>query len=336
MQNQGKTWVQRPSDKSPNWRATAAPSGSNSSSTDEGDSEPSSVSSGSRTPPLPSPPFTPYTTKGVGSRRESPLALQQPNRTQSALPKPRSYDVKPGIILFFPKEVKTGSSAESSLLRNQLWVNQRATGHYVVVWDVYSLGHEQVIRCLPMTSFAETSVEGKYHSPGAWRFWLEYVPIMQHGVPMASEANMPSLALVDDRAMSHQTYVHLDHYFDVEARFLTRKPQNPVYLENDALSVLVFKFHQFVSGETRRHGATQRHKPGKNVVRSPKDYGEAPAELARPELKSEVLREKVRDGCALEAARHNEAGTREWTGKEWFGPRQQADIDLCKKRVPKV
>lgn len=221
--------------------------------------------------------------------------------------------------MFLPRQVKTGPSSESSLLRQQPWVNQTATNHFVAVWDTYMRGDEEIARCLPMTSFKETRVEEKYHTPNAWKYWLEYVPILKGGISAASEANMPSLALVDRQEMMRSTYVHLDHFFDIEVRFLNRS--HPVYLENDALSVLVYKFHQFIS----------KRRPGRPYGRisSPLDrYGDdAPVErLARPKL-SPTAMEKVRDGRELEAARYRAAGTHEWTGIESLGPRQQAEQD---------
>jgi len=165
-----------------------------------------------------------------------------------------------------------------------------------------------------MTSFGSRTVEEKYNSPNAWRHWLEYVPIMQQHGATVSDANMPLLALANGEAMTQRTYVHLDHFFDIEARYLDMHGRNArfgrsVHLEDAALSVLVFKFYQFITGEVERPHAR---------LRSPLDY-RGPEQLARPVLGSAAL-EKVREGRALETARRTQTGAYEWTGWEEFGP----------------
>jgi hypothetical protein len=293
---------------------------------DERRSESSRAASRYQTSRSASPPDSPVRTGTLDSRRDSLIDVKLLGRRAPAAPSvSQPHEVVPGVIMFVPKGLKVRDCSPSMLLQDQPWVNEHATGHPVVVWDTYKRGDELIARCLPMTSFGGRRVEEKYDSAGAWKHWLEYVPIMQDGVAVASDANMPSLALADGETMRLQTYVHLDHFFDIEVEFLHPHCRNArsgrsVHLEDAALSVLVFKFHQFISGETRRPRAW---------IRSPLDsYGRyAPVEkLARPELGQEA-RVKADIGRELEAARHEAAGTREWTGKEPLGPHQQAEQD---------
>jgi hypothetical protein len=117
-----------------------------------------------------------------------------------------------------------------------------------MVWDTYSRNGEDYARCLPMTSLNGKSAEGKY--PEAWRHHLRYVPISQGGKITESRTNMPTLTLAGNGTMDQQTYVHLDHFFDIEVRYLRFRGRDAsLQLDDDALSVLMFKFRQFVRGE---------------------------------------------------------------------------------------
>lgn len=246
-------WSPR-SEETPNnwqWQPSSPPSRRNGTRSGE---RPSEYATGSWRPasqsvPFPSPPASGGTiTPSESPRNSQPtrLALQQPSPRRSASPAP-SYYVKPGIIMNFPAHFKTGENSDSSLLRGQPWVNKDAPGHPVLVWDTYRRGGEQgelIARCLPMTSFGGLSIEEKYPYKSVWKVHLRYVPIMQKGVAAKSATNMPSLALADDESMSHQTYAHLDHFFEIEARHLamcgrTSKSNCSVYLTDAALDVLV-------------------------------------------------------------------------------------------------
>jgi hypothetical protein len=212
--------------------------------------------------------------------------------------------------MHLPKGFKIGRYSESRLLRTQRWVNKEATNHFILVWDTYEAEGEVIARCMPMTSFKGTSVDEKYNRGGdAWRHQVKYLPIAQYGWATVSDTEMPSLALHNDKGLDRQTYVHLDHFFEIEVKFL--QCSNPLYLVSTALSVLVYKFSQFLSGETLRANAGSPRIPP-----SPLDYGK------RPELSPEVLA-RVEEGCDLEAKRNAHWGTHQWTGKEEFGPRRK-------------
>ena len=165
-----------------------------------------------------------------------------------------------------------------------------------------------------MTSFQGRRIEEKYNiGPDSWRHQVRYVPIAQYGVFTVSDTEMPSLRLYQGKGMAQQTYVHLDHFFEIEAKFL--QCTKPLYLLNAALRVLLYKFQQFLSGETERAVS-------ENAPTSPLDYGRTPV------LKPEQL-EMANAGRILEDARHEAAGTCEWTGRELQGPAMKTVPKPC-------
>lgn len=291
------------------WRPFYSPSRRNGTMSWERPSE-YSWGNARRSATYPSPPASGGIITPFESPRDSQatgLAVQQPSPRRSPSPAP-SYDVRPGIILTFSEK----KAPESSILRDQPWVNERATNHPVLVWDTYLKGKELIARCLPMTSFNDTPLETKYHA-GAWRHHLRYMAVRQGVDATPSAHNMPSLSLANG-VMSQQTYVHLDHFFDIEARLLAKRVAEPekdsskcsVYLTNDALNVVVFKLGQFIRGEIWRGGS----------INSPLDYNWTPAPGLKPLELGEEAAERARVGGELEAARHMKAGTQEWFGFE--------------------
>jgi hypothetical protein len=228
-----------------------------------------------------------------------------------------SFEVIPGIIMHLPGDMKTGKGSPSQLFRNQEWVNKAATQHPVLVWDTYiNEKGEQIARCLQMTSFGNKSIEEKYNMGwNAWRFHCQYVPIQQGQMASQSVTNMPSLELEGGNSMSKGTYVHLDHYFDIEARFLEAFPKGstPPQLTRAALCVVIFKLEQFFQEKIYR----ARYDPKKRgSVKSPMDLHVGKIELGREAL------EKAREGMALESAR----GAYVYTGLENRGPREFVQV----------
>ena len=110
-----------------------------------------------------------------------------------------------------------------------------------MVWDVYQREDGvKVARCLQMTSFGKRGVEGKYDKPHVWAFHCQYLPVGHGGTK--SRTNQPILELQDGEKMETQSYVHLDHFFEIEARYLVawgrgRYPV-PMGLTSGALDVL--------------------------------------------------------------------------------------------------
>ena len=301
----------RPYERSNNWRASVSSSGSNSaSSAEERRRGRHPVSYGNKRSLSPSPPVSPSRARNSESRRDSRLDFSPPGRSVPATPQPR--EAVAGIIMNFPQCFETGERSWSKKLREQPWVNSHAPGHPVVVWDTYNEHGVQYARCLPMTSFNTETIEEKY--PDAWRHHLRYVPISQGGKVANSRTNMPTLALAENGTMDKQTYVHLDHFFDIEVKHLeprSRKddPSKPLQLDDAALNVLMFKFGQFIQGDVWR--------PAPNAhITSPLDFESLPdPKLGRPVLEGK-LKERALAGGKLEAARHEKAGTQEWTGFE--------------------
>lgn len=307
-QEQARSWTRKSHERrDDNYRPTY-PSARNGGSFDERRRDRSPVSRGYKRSLSPSPPASPSGTRNAESRRDSRFDLQPFSKSVTAAPQPRK--VVPGVIMNFPAGVKS----RSKILRDQPWVNDRATGHPVMVWDTYRWEGEDYARCLPMTSLNGESPEKKY--PHAWRHHLRYVPISQGGEITKSRTNMPMLTLAENGRMDQQTYVHLDHFFDIEVKYLRPRGRDanslvPLQLDNAALNVLVFKLQQFIQGEVWR--------PGPGGVKSPLYYKDLPyPELGRPRLEDEV-KERARIGRELETARYEKDGTREWTGHERGG-----------------
>lgn len=216
----------------------------------------------------------------------------------------------------FPAHFETGKSSRSMKLREQPWVNDHAPGHPVLVWDTYLEDGVHYARCLPMTSFNKETVEEKY--PEAWRHHVRYVPISQGGETTNSRTKMPTLTLTENGRMEKQTYVHLDHFFDIEVEHLQPRYREagssvPLQLDNDSLNVLVFKLGQFIRGEIW-------HPAPKGSITSPLDWHQTKGPLRDPQLGTPQFRPELKNrallGGQLEAARHKKAGTREWTGYE--------------------
>lgn len=249
------------------------------------------------------------------SRGQTPASPFPPRK--SARHAENVEDITPGVILQLPRGFRTGESSPSALLQRQLWVNSRAANHPVLVWDVFPNERtgEKIARCLQMTSFGGKSVEEKYNYHAgrrSWRMHLQYIAIQQGGVPTPSVADMPSVALEGNQSMEKRTYIHLDHYFDIEARFLsTSSSQAPLRLTSDSLCVVTHKFDQFVRGYIWRRMPTGNW----NDVVSPLDR------LGVPKLViGHAANERAEAGFAIESERRCIEDFGPWSGKELFGP----------------
>ena len=128
------------------------------------------------------------------------------------------------------------------LLQQQPHVNDQVGRHPTMVWDVYVREDgEKIARCLQMTSFGKRGVEGKYDKPHVWATHCQYLPVGHSGTK--SRTNQSILELQDGEKMETQSYVHLDHFFEIEACYLVawgrgRYPV-PMGLTSGALDVLV-------------------------------------------------------------------------------------------------
>jgi hypothetical protein len=235
---------------------------------------------------------------------------QEPRHRTTQLPSrpAQSNGFCAGDIVWLPR-MATGDHSPSKFLRRQPWVNERAPNHFVLVWDVYVENGEPIVRCLQMTSFSQTMVEGKYPdvNGNAWRFRLQYVPVQQGLTPTASSVNMPSLELEGGMSMPKQTYAHLDHYFDIEAKFL--RPRGGLRLTQRTLCVLTYKLEEWIDERIWR----KMPRKGSDDLWSPLDYG------FRPRFRGEVLSRADR-GYEEEVERLDSKTLHRWTGKESFHP----------------
>lgn len=175
-----------------------------------------------------------------------------------------------------------------------------------MVWDVYQQQGVAVARCLQMTSFGGKGVEAKFY-PHAWRMDCGYLPVQQGGT--TSRTNQPILALQDGDKMKSQTFVNLDHFFEIEARFLVSWGANcpsPIGLTADSLDVLRAKLIQFARGGTFRH---RNERLGTPV---------SPLDSMGPPQFSDEVQQAAAHGRALEDARRKSLakGERIYTGLE--------------------
>lgn len=322
MQRQDRSWERkpyesgnRPFERSNNWRTPASRSGSSGArSGEERRQGRFSVSYSNKRSLSPSSPVSLSRARKSESRRDSRLDISPPSRSVPATPQP--HEVVAGIIMNFPRHFKIGERSWSEKLRDQPWVNDSAPGHPVMVWDTYTKEGVQYARCLPMTSLTGKTPEQKY--PYAWQHHVRYVPISHGGKVANSRTNMPTLALRRNGTMEQQTYVHLDHFFEIEVEHLLPRgrkddPSKPLQLDDDSLNVLVFKLGQFIRGKTWRPAPNWK-------ITSPLDWHQTKEPLRYPELGTPSfdveLQRQALDGGKLEAARHKKAGTHEWTGFE--------------------
>lgn len=182
-----------------------------------------------------------------------------------------------------------------------------------MVWDVYQREDGvKVARCLQMTSFGKRGVEGKYDKPHVWAFHCQYLPVGHGGTK--SRTNQPILELQDGEKMETQSYVHLDHFFEIEACYLVawgrgRYPV-PMGLTSGALDVLRAKLVQFANEGIFR----KRNNSG--PLRSPLDIPGL-----KPQFSQEVQAAAAR-GRATEEIRSQALAVRHeriWTGLEKKG-----------------
>jgi hypothetical protein len=179
-----------------------------------------------------------------------------------------------------------------------------------MVWDVYQREDgEKIARCLQMTSFGKRGVEGKYDRANVWKYHCQYLPVAHSGTK--SRTNQPILELQDGKKMVTQSYVHLDHFFEIEARYLkawTCRGVPNAGLTSGALDVLRAKLMQFAKGEIFR-------KCNYGALRSPLD-------IPGPPTFSTEVREAAARGRATEETRRIALAAKDeriWTGLELEG-----------------
>jgi hypothetical protein len=203
--------------------------------------------------------------------------------------------------------IRAARNDSSLLIKQQSHVNDQVEDHPCMVWDVYQRGDgEKIARCLQMTSFGKRGVEGKYERATVWRYHCQYLPVGHSGTK--SRTNQPILELQDGKKIGTQSYVHLDHFFEIEARYLeawTRRGASGIGLTSGALDVLRAKLMQFAKGEIWR-------KCNYGALRSPLD-------ISGPPTFSSEVREAAERGRAIEETRRVALLVKKeqiWTGME--------------------
>jgi hypothetical protein len=209
-------------------------------------------------------------------------------------------------------QVQAARNASSLLIKQQPHVNDQVEFHPCMVWDVYQReDSEKIARCLQMTSFGKRGVEGKYERANVWKYHCQYLPVEHSGTK--SRTNQPILGLQYGEKMGTQSYVHLDHFFEIEARYLTawgrlRNGAPRFGLTSGALDVLRAKLMQFAKGDIYR-------KCNQDALRSPLD-------ISGPPTFSTEVQEAAARGRAIEETRRLALATQGkqiWTGLE-LGP----------------
>lgn len=220
-------------------------------------------------------------------------------------------------------EIKT-RQFDRSIVRHQAHINNervQAGDHPTVVYATYEKNSEVIARCLQVTSFTrpgskgtvedKMTVEEKYPGPRVWYMHLQYVPIMHKGEKGQTRPlhNMPVLETVDDEPMKCQSYVHLDHYFEIEAKHLRVWKDGPVKLKEEAMDVLMYKLQAFEEDCTRRN-------TGPGAPRSPLEYY---PKVPKPNIDAHKdLREMAARGLILEKSRLKFLDVKtEYTGWEY-------------------
>jgi len=152
---------------------------------------------------------------------------------------------------------------ETSIVHQQEHLNPGFAGHYTLIAE--TLDNGRIARCLQCTSFTKPVTYGhgsvgkrqltamqKYPTGNINNILrCQLLPVFSNPKSETHD-NMPLLKLQDDPVMAAQTYVKLDHYFEIETSLLIRWSQNHYALTEDSLCRLVHHFHNFVSGYTNR------------------------------------------------------------------------------------
>jgi hypothetical protein len=145
--------------------------------------------------------------------------------------------------------------------------------------------------------------------PGAWKYHCQYLPVKQCETTR-SRTNQLFLELQGGKKMASQSYVHLDHFFEIEARYLVswsidRRSSAPVGPTADSLDVLRAKLMQFASGGVFRKASA--------TIPSPLDK-----KRGLPACSKEVQLSITRGQTSEETRRRALAtmGMRIWTGLE--------------------
>lgn len=206
----------------------------------------------------------------------SPSGVQSSATERAVVPQhPIKHPIVEVARIYNLPSLKWNSPARqaSTELRRQPHVNERAGEHPTLVWDLYEREGDkvQVARCLQVTSFMvngqHRTIEEKYNRGGdAWKFQCQYLPIQHHGWT-TSATNQPILALLYGRDMLYQSYVHLDHFFEIEAHLLQPFGNKPLVLDWDSLNAVLTKLRHFIKGWIWRPTYTE----GGRVPRSPLD-----------------------------------------------------------------
>ncbi|KAK6429284.1 hypothetical protein LTR95_014569 [Oleoguttula sp. CCFEE 5521] len=210
-----------------------------------------------------------------------------------------------------------------SILWKQDHINNKAGNHILMVWDtrVDEYSGRKVARCLQLTSFGDherkysadaqkhLTIEQKYTGK-SWFYHLQYLAIEHR--PMSNVPhNMPVLKFIEeDPLLDHQTYVHLDHFLEIDVEHLL--PQRDGHrreLDDRSFCVLLHRLDRFVH---KSWGNLQTRRGDGSSVASPLD---PKTEKDGPQFSPWIV-ECSKHGLAIEKESFDRYGGLFWTGHE--------------------
>jgi hypothetical protein len=153
---------------------------------------------------------------------------------------------------------------KNSIVHQQEHLNPGFAGHSTLIIELSDNG--RMARCLQSTSFSKTvtledGTIGKRHQTAMEKFPAshttsnilrsQHLPVSSNYTSVSHD-NLPLLKLQYGVDMSAQSFVKLDHYFEIETSLLIRWSQIRYALTEDSLCGLMHYFQSFISGNTDR------------------------------------------------------------------------------------
>ncbi|KAK6421997.1 hypothetical protein LTR95_016744 [Oleoguttula sp. CCFEE 5521] len=188
-----------------------------------------------------------------------------------------------------------------------------------ILWTQRHVNNDVGEHIVMLTSFGDSkmkysgdanqhlTIEQKYYGR-TWKYHMQYLTI-EHSSRSSVPHDMPILTFKNgDAFLQHQTYVHLDHFFEIEIDHLSRQRDKYVREFDDrSFCVLMHRLDRFVH---KSWGAQQTRRGDGSFVASPLDLDEDGPEF------SPWITECSKYGRVVEEERFARHGGRFWTGIE--------------------
>lgn len=152
-------------------------------------------------------------------------------------------DVSLGLIA----SLKHNNIGPDSVFYGQSWMNATSSNHPTCIVGTKDNGNISI--CLQVTSFSGKTLQEKY--------WDSNNPMRLHYLALDSGYTVPHnglqmLRLANGNKMKKQSYVHLDHFFEIETRYLEPWATGTYQLEGQSLAYLLDRFRIFITGGVQR------------------------------------------------------------------------------------